>query len=164
MARTTRASAQRARKESKVVYTPPNVTEIDPIIEEHFANEGAKLRWVRWQLNGREDVKNLTRKKREGWSLVTADELPEGFAADFEIGQDGRTEGIIINGDVALAKIPVEMAEARKEYYEGNAVAQEEAVNLQLQRNSSREMPILNESRSKATTGRKPADFGATEE
>jgi len=164
MARTTRAGAERERNEKVEVYIPPNDTELDPYLVDYYKEEGMVLRWIRFKIEGRPDTENLINKQREGWQLVTADELPEGFTNMFEIGHDGRVEGVIVQGDLALGKIPVGKARARKEYYENKAIETERAINLQLQRTSSREMPIINESKSKATTGRKPAEFGATAE
>lgn len=147
----------RDRQSKAVQYVPPNQLNLSKDVEDFFAQQGYKLRWVRHQLNGQDDVKNLVTKAKEGWELVKFDDLPEHLQGDFELGTSGRTEGVILNADVALAKIPVEMAEARSDYYRGMANAQEDAVNANLMQHSTRDMPIHQESRSRTTTGRKPA-------
>lgn len=160
MATTTRSGSTRARKTKEVHYVPPNVLDVDEGLRDWFLSRGMKLRWIRHSVSGRDDTKNMIKKEREGWVPVTNDELPEEYQTSFEVGGHGKTEGIVVNNDVMLAKIPVEMAQARQDYYEQLSMDQEDGVNRQLMQNSSRSMPILNESRSTTTRGRKPANFG----
>jgi len=157
-----RASTRKTTSRKKQ-YVPPNMLEIPQEVQYHFKKDGYKLRWVRQSLQGKDDAKNLVKRQREGWEWVQKDEIPESLQNDFEIGT-GRTEGAIVNNDLVLAKIPVEIAESRQEYYEDMANSQVDAVDQYLSQNSSRNMPIHNESKSRATTGRKPAEFGAISE
>jgi len=157
-------ATSRAKAAKEVQYIPPDMLELDPEVIEHFLSQGQKLRWVRFLLGGKEDAKNLRKKVREGWEPVNIEEVPEHLQADFERGQVSRIEGVIINGDVALYRIPVEKSEARQKYYEGTAVDQEQAVNRSLMKYSNRAMPIQDTSQSRTTTGRKPAKIGAVSE
>lgn len=154
----TRKTTKRARK-----YVPVNLLSVPEEVEAHFRKQGFKLRWVRHMIRGNDDVKSLTTRLREGWEFVKQTDIPEHLQNDFEIGS-GRVEGSIVNADVVLMKIPVELAEERNDYFVEMANRQLDATANQLQRTSSRDMPIVNESTSETTTGRKPAKIGAITE
>jgi hypothetical protein len=159
---TTRKSETRAATKRKVTYTPPNMLHVDKEVKDYFLGQGYVLRWVRHTRSdtGGPDTKNLIYREREGWVPVKIDDIPDEYRGLYEIGVVGKNEGVILNNDVMLAMLPVETAEARKAYYEGLALDQERAIDDELRGSSSREMPIQNESRSTATRGRKPANFG----
>lgn len=161
---TTRNTAGRKANTRKVTYVPPNLLGLDEGLVDHFAKKNMKLRWIRHSQSGQADTKNLIYREREGWTPVKVNELPEEYQGQFDLSDVGKHEGVIINNDVMLAMIPVEMAEARKEYFEQAAIDQESAVDEQLMQNSSRAMPILNNSQSTTTRGRKPASFGKVTE
>lgn len=158
---TTRNTTSRSTKSREVVYTPPENIKLDVGLQEYFNGQGYKLRWIRYMLDGKDDVKNWLKREKEGWVPVKNDELPAEYQGVFDIGGAGKTEGVVTNNDVILAKIPVEMARARQDYYEGLAQDQIDAVNAQLL-SGNRKMPGFNESHTKTTRGRPPANFGAS--
>jgi len=159
MSRTT----TRAANARKTVYTPPNLLGIPDALKAWARSNGMHLRWVRWQIEGQDDVRNLTKRKNEGYTLVKESEIPEHIRGEMDVGRTGRSEGILINGDVALAQVPVELAEARREYYEEQHNMQEEALNADLLQTPGlsdrgrRATPVQSNLKSRTTTGRKPA-------
>jgi hypothetical protein len=75
--------------------------------------EGYVHRWIRTEVMGFDDRKNVSAKGREGWELVRKDEYP-----DFEVPsiEDGKHAGVIGVGGLLLARIPVETVEERSKY------------------------------------------------
>lgn len=154
--------ATRELTERKTVYTPPDNTNIPEEVKNHFLERGLVLRWIRHSLGGKEDTKNIAYRLREGWEPVRGEDMPKGYQDFFQIGQIGGTDGAILNNDVFLASLPESVAIGRQNYYEQMARDQEAAVNRTLMNQSTRAMPIQNESRTESTRGRKPAAFGKT--
>jgi len=71
------------------------------------------------------------------------------------VRETGRYTGAVCRGDLALAKMPTDLAESRQEFYENKSREAVQAVNMQLMNSSDSRMPISNSSRSKITTGRR---------
>ena len=107
--RTPRASKTRANKAARKPWSPPSLLDAPP------APEGFTHRWIRAEVRGFDDRKNISARLREGWELVRKDEYP-----DFEapILEGGRHEGVFGVGGLLLARIPNEIVEERKEYFE----------------------------------------------
>tara|TARA_R100001082_G_C4345784_1_gene152225 strand:- start:948 stop:1280 length:333 start_codon:yes stop_codon:yes gene_type:complete len=67
---------------------------------------------------GTEDRSNVSRRVREGWELVRAEELPPDWADTLPtMDKDGRHSGVIYNEGLLLAKIPTEIVSQRNEHY-----------------------------------------------
>ena len=66
--RTSRASQTRTKSELKKVWTPPNSLDAPP------APTGYRHQWLRSEILGQMDTKNIASSLREGWELVRADE------------------------------------------------------------------------------------------
>lgn len=113
--------------------------------------EGYIYRWLRVTLQGKDDVKNISKVKREGWEFVKPEEIE---TSDLPIRNYGTLEGYVGEGDVALAKLPADIAEARQELVHQKARDLMNAVNYQLNQHDDRRMPIYNESKSRQKTGR----------
>ena len=104
------------------------------------APEGFTHRWIRAEVRGFDDRKNISARLREGWELVRKDEYP-----DFEapILEGGRHEGVFGVGGLLLARIPNEIVEERKEYFEQmNSDAMEAVDNDMFKENQHHSMAI----------------------
>jgi hypothetical protein len=69
--RTSRASQTRTKAEAKKVWTPPNSLDAPP------APTGYRHQWIRAEILGQQDTKNVASSLREGYELVRAEEYPE---------------------------------------------------------------------------------------
>jgi len=159
---TTRTSDTRAKKTKEVVYRPPEERKLGSELQGFFTSQGYRLRWIRHQVEGKDDVKSWLKRENEGYVPVKPEELPSEYQAIFDIGTSGKSEGLIMNHDTILCKIPLQNFEARKKFYEQRAVNQEQAVNDQLLQ-GNKKMPGFNNSHSSTTRGRPPAKFGSSE-
>jgi len=150
----------RAKEARKVVYTPPNELKIDEEVEYKFKQDGFKLRWLRYHAEGTEDHRNIARRSREGYELVRPEELPDSFVANLdEYDSEKRKQSFVTIGDLALAKVPLDLAESRKKYYVDQALDAEDAINREIRENAGGTVPVENSSRSSEATGSKAAKF-----
>ena len=120
--RTSRASQTRAKSELKKVWTPPNSLDAPP------APTGYRHQWLRSEILGQMDTKNIASSLREGWELVRADEYPE---ENWPTMNEGRYAGVIGQGGLVLARIPEEIALQIDAYYKKQNEDKEEAVENQ---------------------------------
>ena len=119
------------------------------MLETPPAPEGYEYRWIRAEIVGQEDKKNVTARLREGFDLVRAEEL-----GDFEIPtlDDGKHAGVVSVGGLLLAKIPNETRDERNAYFEQRAQTQQDAVDNDLMRESDPSSPILRPERKSSVT------------
>jgi hypothetical protein len=103
--------------------------------------EGYEHRWIRYEVNGQDDRKNLAARLREGYELVRADEYPE--RDDLPSLQDGRHAGVISVGGLMLARIPTDLVRQRTQYYNRTTQDQMAAVDNDLMKDTNSTMPIL---------------------
>jgi hypothetical protein len=136
-------------------YREPNMLDIPEDVQIRFANEGMALRWVRINLRGQDDYKNVGKKVQEGWQFVDVSEVPEMQHTSF-VKDNGRYEGAVCRGDLALAKMPQAKVDSRSRYYENKSHEMVDAVNQQLMGSNDSRMPIKNSSKSSVTKGRTP--------
>ena len=128
-------------------------------IEEVFGGQGFTLGWLRIYMKGQEDHKAVGQKINEGWEFVTADEVPE-MTKGYGYSQAGdRFDNCIVRGDVALAKIPTHIFEARNNAGVERNREMNEAIDRRLQSMQDRRMPISNNSHSNTTVGGRPTKF-----
>jgi hypothetical protein len=103
---------------------------------------------------GFEDTANMSKKLREGWELVRADELSQQIGPnDYPSYSEGKYAGIIGVGGLLLARIPEEIVESRKEYFRGKTKGQMDAVDHDLMKEQRPEMPINIDRQSRVTFG-----------
>ena len=76
--------------------------------------DGYVHRWIRAEVRGFDDRKNLSARVREGWELVRKDEYPDFEAPTIE---SGSYEGVFGVGGLLLARIPEEIVEERRHYF-----------------------------------------------
>ena len=142
--RTSRASQTRAKAELKKVWTRPNSLDAPP------APTGYRHQWLRSEILGQMDTKNIASSLREGWELVRADEYPE---ENWPTMDEGRYAGVIGQGGLVLARIPEEIALQIDEYYRKQNEASEEAVETNLMKEQHPSMRFSKESNTRVTFG-----------
>ena len=142
--RTPRANSTREKTAQRKPWAPPSMLEAPP------APDGYKHRWIRAEVRGFDDRKNISAKLREGWELVRADEYP-----DFEapVIDSGKYEGVFCVGGLLLARIPEETVAERTHYFESKNADQMTAVDQDMMReNQHSTMKITNPDRQQRVT------------
>tara|TARA_R100000654_G_scaffold374_2_gene1395 strand:+ start:197 stop:655 length:459 start_codon:yes stop_codon:yes gene_type:complete len=113
--------------------------------------EGYKFRWIRESVRGYEDNKNVIGRIRQGYELVRADEYPD---FQFPSESEGKHKGIVSVGGLLLAKVPLEIAAERDQYYSEQSKNQQDAVDNDLLKEQHPSMPISKpERQTKVTFG-----------
>jgi len=142
--KTSRASQTREKTLRKKVWTPPSY------LDTPNAPAGFRHRWVRVEILGYVDTKNIQGRLRSGYELVRADEYPEG---DYAAIPDGKYKGIIGHGGLVLTRVPEEIARQRAAYFARLADEQIEAVDNDLMKEQHKSMPIEIDRQTRTTFG-----------
>ena len=143
--KTSRANDTRIKSERPKVWVPPSSLDAPP------APDGFRYRWVRAEVVGFQDTKNITGRIREGYELVRAEEIEN--ASDYPVLDEGKYKGVIGVGGLLLAKVPEEIAQQRQEYMTGRHKERSEAVANDLMKEQDQRMPINIERQSRVTFG-----------
>ena len=144
--RTPRSADTRANKVARKPWSPPSTLDTPP------APEGYTYRWIRAEIVGQEDRKNVTSRLSEGFDLVRSDELHTSDQDRFDTLQQGKHAGVVARGGLLLAKIPNETREERNSYYANRAKTQQDAVDNDMMKESDPSSPMLNPQRSSKVT------------
>ena len=144
--RTPRSADSRADKVARKPWSPPSTLDTPP------APEGYTYRWIRAEIVGQEDRKNITSRLSEGFDLVRSDELHTSDQDRFDTLQQGKHAGVVARGGLLLAKIPNETREERNSYYANRAKTQQDAVDNDMMKESDPSSPMLNPQRSSKVT------------
>ena len=142
--KTSRASQTREKKLRKKVWTPPSY------LDTPNAPAGFRHRWVRVEIMGFLDTKNIQGRLRSGYELVRADEYPED---DYAAIPDGKYKGIIGHGGLVLTRVPEEIARQRADYFKRLSSEQIEAVDNDLMKEQHKSMPIEIDRQTRTTFG-----------
>lgn len=142
--RISREAKTREKTERKTAWTRPQIL---PTPE---PQDGYGFRWVRISMLGRDDPSNLSMKMREGWVPVKAEDHKDIYS---EAKPGERFEANVVQRGLILCKAPMEMIEARKEFYENQAEAQIEAVDNNLLREQDHRMPLYSTRKSEVKFG-----------
>ena len=142
--RTSRASQSRAKDKRPTTWTPPSS------LDAPTAPDGFRHRWIRAEVVGFDDTKNMSGKIRSGWELVRADEYPE---SDYPSVKDGKYAGVIGVGGLLLARIPEEIAKSREEYFAKRTQDREEAIANDPFKEQHPSMPISKDRQTRVTFG-----------
>ena len=141
---TSRASQTRSKTERPKKWTPP--TSLDA----PKPPAGFRHRWIRSEIVGFDDTKNIMGQLRSGWVLVRADEYQD---QDYPVVKDGKYSGIIGVGGLLLARIPEEIAKQRDEYFKKQTEARDEAIDSDLMKEQHPSMPINIDRQTSVTFG-----------
>ena len=142
--KTSRASQSREKDKRPQTWTPPSSLDAPP------APDGYRHRWIRTEVLGFDDTKNMSGKMRSGFELVRADEFPD---TEYPSMKDGKYAGEIGVGGLVLARIPEEIAKSREEFFKKQTQARDEAINNDLMKEQHSSMPINAERQSRVTFG-----------
>tara|TARA_Y100001970_G_C13875532_1_gene671210 strand:- start:2 stop:460 length:459 start_codon:yes stop_codon:yes gene_type:complete len=142
--KTSRASQSRDKNKRPQTWTPPSSLDAPP------APDGYRHRWVRTEVLGFDDTKNMSGKMRSGFELVRADEYPD---SQYPQMKDGKYAGVIGVGGLVLARIPEEIAKSREDWFKKQTQAKDEAINNDLMKEQHSSMPINAERQSRVTFG-----------
>ena len=142
---TSRASQTRTKSERPKVWVPPSSLDAPP------APDGFRYRWIRAEVVGFQDTKNVTGRIIEGYELVRAEEGEN--ASDYPLLEDGKYKGVIGVGGLLLAKVPIEIAQQRQNYMANRHAERSEAVENDLMKEQDQRMPINVERQSRVTFG-----------
>ena len=112
--------------------------------------DGYVFRWIRTSLMGNADNVNASKRFREGWDPVRAEDHPELMLTS---DRDSAYEGNIEVGGLLLCKTSAENVAARSDYYDQLAKRQVDSVDQNYMRDNDPRMPKLNENRSRVTFG-----------
>ena len=141
--RTPRSAETRAKDTARKPWRPPSMLDTPP------APEGYTYRWIRAELVGEEDRKNVMSRMREGFELVRSEEIQD---FDLPSMDDGRHAGVVAVGGLLLAKIPNETRDERNAYFNDRAKLQQDAVDNDLMKESDPSSPMLKPQRSTSVT------------
>ena len=87
-------------------WAPPSSLDAPP------APKGFVHRWIRTEFMGQEDTGNVSKKLREGWEFVRAEEIKNTLGDhDFPVIRSGTYQGLFGVGGLVLARIPEEIVE-----------------------------------------------------
>ena len=142
---TSRASQTRTKSERPKVWVPPSSLDAPP------APDGFRYRWIRAEVVGFQDTKNITGRLREGYELVRAEEVEN--SSDYPVLEDGKYKGVIGVGGLLLAKVPEEIAQQRMDHMSNKHRDRSDAVENDLMREQDNRMPINVERQSRVTFG-----------
>jgi hypothetical protein len=121
--RTPRAARTRASKPRRQPWRPPS------LLDAPAPPKGFVHRWIRAEVRGFDDRKNISARIREGWELVRKEEYPEFEAPTVDTG---RYEGVFGVGGLLLARIPTEIVEERTDWYKDRSSEAMQAVDNDL--------------------------------
>ena len=135
-----------APKVKPKVWAPPSY------LDTPNAPNGFRHRWVRTEILGFVDTKNIQGRLRSGYELVRSDEYPE---EDFPTIADGKYAGVIGHGGLVLTRVPEEIARQRTDYYVRQASDQQDAIDADLAKEQHKRMPISVDRNTRVTFGGK---------
>ena len=144
--------SSRASEEIKVdrnkPWAPPSSLDAPP------APEGFCHRWIRVESMGFQDTANVSKKMREGWEFVRAEEILNRFGKNaYPVIHDGKYAGLIGVAGLVLARIPEEIVKSRAEYFRRVTQDRINAIDADLMKEQRPEMPININRQSRVTFG-----------
>ena len=132
--------------ERSKTWEPPQV------LPDPTPQDGYVFRWIRTSLMGNADNVNASKRFREGWEPVRAEDHPELMLMS---DHGSKYEGNIEVGGLLLCKTSAENIDARSEYYEKLAQRQVDSVDQSYMKENDPRMPKqVFERKSRVTFGR----------
>ena len=130
--------------EKRFVWKPAS------ILPEPNPRPGIGHRWIATSVLGESQHTNVSKKRREGWEPVRAEDYPE-------LEVPGNAQGNVEVGGLMLCAAPLEMIDSRNEYYANASQAQTDSVDHKFTGMSDPRMPVFSEKKSGVSRG---ASFG----
>ena len=152
--RNSRSAETRDSQTRRTPWKPPSM------LDAPEAPPGYQFRWIREATRGIDDKSNMSKRIREGYEPVRAEDYPDFEAPTVDSGSN---KGVIGVGGLILAKVPVETAEERTAYFQNQAKSAMDGVDQNYMRESDARMPIKDsdiQRTSKVAFGSKPTDKG----
>ena len=131
--RNSRSAETRASQTRRKPWTPPSM------LDAPKPPPGYQFRWIREATRGIDDKSNMSKRIREGYEPVRAEDYPDFEAPTIE---QGSNTGVIGVGGLILAKVPIETAAERTAYFENEAKTAMQGVDHNYMRESDPRMPI----------------------
>ena len=131
--RNSRSAETRASQTRRTPWTPPSM------LDAPNPPPGYQFRWIREATRGVDDKSNMSKRIREGYEPVRAEDYPEFEAPTIDSGSN---KGVIGVGGLILAKVPVETAAERNAYFQDQAKDAMQGVDQNYMRESDPRMPI----------------------
>ena len=151
---TTRAAETRAAQAYAPYKEVSDLTLPESVLEA-LAAEGNGYLWVRHELEGQPDTKNLLMHERDGWTFVTRSWAEENGWKNPPSVDLGRWGDVVNVGDLVLAKQDLDLIKRRDDYFQDKARKLESSIMFQMQENqrAARLLPLVNESHSTVRRG-----------
>ena len=150
--RNSRSAETRASQTRRTPWKPPSM------LDAPEAPPGYQFRWIREATRGQDDKSNMSKRIREGYEPVRAEDYPDFEAPTVDSGSN---TGVIGVGGLILAKVPVETASERNAYFKDQADTAMQGVDQNFMRESDARMPIKDsdiQRSSKVAFGSKPTN------
>jgi len=145
--RTSRASTE-VKDVRKQPWTPPSSLDAPP------APDGYVHRWIRTESMGFQDTANVSKKMREGWEFVRAEEIKNQLGDhSYPVIAQGTYAGLIGVAGLVLGRIPEEIVKSRAEYFQRITQDRVAAVDNDVMKEQRPEMPININRQSRVTFG-----------
>ena len=152
--RNSRSAETRDSQTRRTPWKPPSM------LDAPEAPPGYQFRWIREATRGQDDKSNMSKRIREGYEPVRAEDYPDFEAPTID---NGSNKGVIGVGGLILAKVPVETADERTAYFQDQAKSAMDGVDHNYMRESDARMPIKDsdiQRTSKVAFGSKTTDKG----
>ena len=152
--RNSRSAETRETQTRRTPWKPPSM------LDAPEPPPGYQFRWIREGTRGQDDKSNMSKRIREGYEPVRAEDYPDFEAPTID---NGANKGVIGVGGLILAKVPVETASERTAYFQDQAKSAMDGVDHNYMRESDARMPIKDsdiQRSSKVAFGSKPTDKG----
>ena len=130
--RNSRSAETRASQTRRTPWKPPSM------LDAPEAPAGYQFRWIREATRGQDDKSNMSKRIREGYEPVRAEDYPEFEAPTIDSGSN---IGVLGVGGLILAKVPVETANERTAYFQNQAKSAMDGVDHNFMRESDGRMP-----------------------
>jgi hypothetical protein len=128
-------------KSARTIYTPPSA------LPDPTPQAGYVFRWIATHVMGQSDAPNVSKKMREGWVPVKAEDHPELML----MGSPGT--GNVEIGGLMLCKMSEEQSRARTAYYQQQAQNQMDSVDNSYLKNNDPRMPLFSDRKSSSSRG-----------
>lgn len=144
----------RAATERKKTWKEPNDLEVPQQLADYLRSQGMGTRWIRVAVRSDMDAENVFKRSREGYEFVTPQEAEE-HGWEYPPTYDTARGPILRVGDLALAKLPLEVSEDRDRQMAERSAAIMQGVHDQLTANARENQvaPLFNSSQERITTG-----------